>query len=302
MRISNLLPEKELKEITIIEEHEFDTLGLLESQTDLRLISFLDSPKYIQKIPSNVSMLIITKEILDNISQFNRNYGLVLSENPRILFFQLHNSLKDNLEYKRPLFENYISSDAQISELAVIEDHNVIIESGAIVEPFAYIHANSIIGKNSVIRSGAQIGGVGFEFKRIQNAILPVNHYGGVKIGENVEIQNGSCVDRAIYPWDNTEIGDYSKIDNLVHIGHAAKVKQKVLIAAGAIIGGRTIIKENAWIGIGAILKNGLVIGTNSRANMGAVVTKNVNDGESVTGNFAIPHRDFINALRKGVR
>ena len=63
MRISNLLPEKELKEITIIEEHEFDTLGLLESQTDLRLISFLDSPKYIQKIPSNVSMPVSYKHL-----------------------------------------------------------------------------------------------------------------------------------------------------------------------------------------------------------------------------------------------
>ena len=47
---------------------------------------------------------------------------------------------------------------------------------------------------------------------------MGVKHLGGVKIGKNVEIQHNTCVDKAVYPWDDTIIGNNSKIDNLVHI------------------------------------------------------------------------------------
>ncbi|MEG1408161.1 MAG: UDP-3-O-(3-hydroxymyristoyl)glucosamine N-acyltransferase, partial [Ruthenibacterium sp.] len=89
-----------------------------------------------------------------------------------------------------------------------------------------------------------------------------------------------------------------TKLDNFVHIGHAAKIEKNVLIAAHACIGGRTVIMPNAWIGIGAIVRNGIRIGCGARVNMGAVVTKSVSDGQSVTGNFAIDHQKFMSNLK----
>ena len=89
-------------------------------------------------------------------------------------------------------------------------------------------------------------------------------------------------------------------MDNLIHIGHAVKIGNNVMMPALSVIGGRVEIKDNAWVGIGSVVRNGLIIGENARINMGAVVTKDVNDNEAVTGNFAIEHTKFIKRLKRG--
>ena len=55
----------------------------------------------------------------------------------------------------------------------------------------------------------------------------------------------------------------------------------------------------NVKIGLNATILNGLEIGKDCNVSLGAVVTKNIPDGQKVTGNFAINHSDFINNLRK---
>ena len=156
-----------------------------------------------------------------------------------------------------------------------------------------------VINDNSIIRAGCKIAGEGFEFKNTSEEVFHVSHIGGVIIGESVEIQYNTCIDKAIYPWDNTVIGDHVKIDNLVHIGHAVKVDSRTMIVANSGIGGRVSIGEDVWIGFGATIRNGIHIGDRARTNMGSVVTRNVGTEEAVTGNFAIPHKDFIANLKK---
>ena len=282
--------------LEIREEQPFDTLGLLASRTELSLLSFLDNEKYIDKVTGNIRMIVTSPDIAMHIKE--RNYGLVLTDNPRLLFFHLHNALFENNSYVRETTGNRISKSAKISPFAYIAESNVIIDDEVVIEPFVHIYENTHIGKGSIIRSGTKIGGIGFEFKRENDGILAVNHYGGVHIGENVEIQNNSCIDRAVYPWDDTVVDDNSKLDNFVHVGHAVKIHKNVLIAAGSIIGGRTEIMSDSWIGVGCVLRNGITVGAHARANMGAVVTKDIQLGESVTGNFAIPHDRFIANLK----
>ena len=55
---------------------------------------------------------------------------------------------------------------------------------------------------NCIIRSGVKLGSVDFEFKYDGNHIFGVNHYGGIVIEDNVEIQCNSVVNRGLYPWD----------------------------------------------------------------------------------------------------
>ena len=100
---------------------------------------------------------------------------------------------------------------------------------------------------------------------------MSVKHLGGVIINNNVEIQYNTCIDKAVYPWDNTIIGDYCKIDNLVYIGHGVKVNSGCMIAANTTIGGRTRYRKNSWRGLNSTISNGLVIGLFS---LGSVVTK----------------------------
>ena len=128
---------------------------------------------------------------------------------------------------------------------------------------------------------------------------MPVEHVGGLKIADHVEIQYNTVVDRAIYPWDDTMIGSYTKIDDLCYIAHAVKIKPCVLIASSSAIGGRVEIATGTWLGLNSTVRNGMEIGKDARVNMAAAATQNVPDGVAVSGNFGMPHDKFIEHMKK---
>lgn len=283
-----------------IREKPVDSLGILVSECEKNLCSFIDDKKYLLDIASNIHMLFITKELFEMIE--SENIGYLIVENPRLIFFELHNALKGKQGYVRESFNSQIDSTAQISSLSVISPQNVKIGKNVEIEPFVTIYENTVIEENCIIRSGARIGGMGFEHKRNGDKIFSVEHFGGTIIQNDVEIQNNTCVDRAIYPWDNTVIGSYTKIGDLVYVGHGVKIGNSCMIPANTGIGGRTIVGKEVWIGFGSTIKNGISIGDKGRVNIGSVVTKDVLEGESVTGNFAIPHEKFLNDLKETLK
>ncbi|MBQ0005291.1 MAG: hypothetical protein KBS68_05480 [Clostridiales bacterium] len=177
-------------------------------------------------------------------------------------------------------------------------ENNVIIGENVVIEEFVSIKENTVIGDNSVIRSGSVIGGTGFEIKNSDGGLWTVTHIGGVIIGRNVEIQQCTTIDKAIYPWDNTILGDYDKINSQVQIAHGVKIDTNTEVVANAGIQGRVRIGKNVWIGPNSAIRNGISIGDNARVNVGAVVTLDVADGLAVSGNFARPHAAMIEEMR----
>lgn len=298
MLISDILKHEDIGKCELLNEQPFEVLALCGAKIHQKFCTFILDEKYINDVMSdNISMVITTEKIKEKIEGLK--CGFAITEDPRNFFFSLHNALAFNEEYIRPRKKTIISETASVDDMTSIAEYNVVIGENVIIEPFVKIYENVTIGDNTVIRSGCCIGGEGYEFKRHDDRIMPVIHMGGVEIGNHVEIQNNSCVDKAVYPWDNTVIEDYVKIDNLVHVAHAVKIGKNTMIVAQSGIGGRTVIGTNTWIGFGATIRNGIRIGNHARVNMGSVVTKPVGDGESVTGNFAIPHEKFINRMKK---
>lgn len=279
-----------------IRDEEFESLGLVGSNVNLKLCTFIEDEKYIDEISSNVSMIITN----DNIAKKIKNKGVCISKNPKITFFKLHNHLAETNDYtKTKRFKTTLGRNCKINPLASIASENVKIGDNVIIEEFVSIKENTIIGDNTIIRAGAVIGGEGFEYKRLSNGeILPVIHKGWVEIGNCVDIKQNSCIDKAIYPWDKTIIGDNCKISNLVQISHGVKLGKGVFVTAGSVISGRTIIGDNTWVGVGTTVSNGLVVGKEARLNIGSVVTKDVSDGLAVSGNFAIDHKKFIEFIK----
>lgn len=285
------------KEIQLISEKEFDTFSLVAHKLGVRQCVFLENEKYLKDIGENVVQIITTKEIAGALEE-NKKYGVCVVEEPKKLFFFLHNEVQEN--YVRKQQESKISSRAIISDKVDISENNVVIEDDVIIEPYVTIYSNVVIKKGSIIRSGARIGSEGFEFMRDKSGkIISVKHHGGVIIERDVEIQANTCIDKGLFPWDDTIIGERTKIDNLVHIGHAAKIGKDVMIVAQSGIGGRTEILDGTWIGFGTTIINGITVGKNARANIGAVVTKSIQDGQAVTGNFAIEHSRFLYDLKQ---
>ena len=274
---------------------EFNWLGLTaENYEGKKVLTFLNDEKYIKELKKNKSITSIftTLEIAKKLK--GCNYALLIVENPRKEFFKLHNNLYiQNFYFKES--KNIISEKAKISEKASIADYNVIIEDNVVIEADVTIYENVTIKRNSIIRSGSRIGGPACEFSRFENEVLEVFSAGTVLIDENVEVQNNVCIDKGVF--DQTYIGKNVKVDNLVHIAHDVKIYENTLIIACSFIGGRTRILKNSLIGPNCTIKNGLLLGENSRVTMGAVVIMNVRNNEIVSGNFAIPHDQFMKKI-----
>ena len=299
MLLSDILKEFDsIRDITIKNEKRFDYLGLTASDVDGLLCVFLDNEKYLKDIKANVRM-IITNNNIGKLLEDKSEFGICVVDNPREVFFRVHNYLADIGNKTNKKKKSIISSGCEISNLSSIAEYNVEIGKNVRIEEFVVIRENTIIGDNSIIRAGSIIGGQGYEFKRTEEGILSVAHSGGVIIGSNVEIQYNTCIDRGVYEWDNTIIGDNCKIDNLVHIAHGVKIDKNTMIVANVGVGGRTNIGQNTWIGFASTITNGISVGDNARANIGSVVTKSIPDGGSYTGNFAVEHSIFLKNLKK---
>ncbi|HPX93832.1 MAG TPA: DapH/DapD/GlmU-related protein [Bacillota bacterium] len=287
-------------QVSIRNERPFDYLSLLVPVEGFAMLSYLDDAGHVKDIPGNLTMLLTTNELALSLS--TDTFGLAITSNPRELFFRLHNFLCSQDGYRRPEFASRIDPTAMVSAKAHVAEANVVIGAGVVLEPFVMIYPDTVIGDYSVIRAGTILGGVGFEFKRTGDEVMSVSHAGGVIIEDHVEIQNNACIDRAIYPWDDTRISSYSKLDNHVYVAHGCKIGKRALITAHSVVGGRVVVGDDVWIGFNATIRNGLKIGDRARVNMGAVVTRSVGNDESVTGNFAIPHDQFLKLLKRDLK
>lgn len=297
---------EELKKISIdckcFNEKSFSSLGLAGYNDGKDVCTFLAASKYADGISDGISMIITSKSVYDELldqKKIDDKYGICIVENPRITYFKLHNALCKNVEYKRKEHKSIISDSAKISKLAYIADKNVKIGKNVLIEEFVSIKENTIIGDNSVIRAGSIIGGTGFEIKNSDGGLWTVTHIGGVIIGNNVEIQQSTTIDKAIYPWDNTILSYGVRINSQVQIAHGVKIDINTEVVSNAGIQGRVKIGKGVWIGPNTAIRNGIKIGDNARVNIGAVVTLDVPDGANVSGNFAREHSKMIQEMKR---
>ena len=276
---------------------EFNWLGLTaEEYEGKKVLTFLNDEKYYKEIENNKSItcIVTTAEVAKKIEK--DKYGIIISNNPRKDFFELHNKLvKEDFYFTKR--DNQISEKAYISEKANIGSYNIIIEDDVIIEAGVTIYENVTIKKGTIIKSGTILGADGFQYVRDKEEIIKVEPAGDLEIAENVVIHNNSVIDKGIF--GKTFIGKNTKIYNLVHVAHDSKIGKNVFLTAGVIICGRVKIGANSYLGPNCTVKNGLILGENSKVSMGAVVTKDVKDNEVVTGNFAISHKQFIENLKK---
>lgn len=141
---------------------------------------------------------------------------------------------------------------------------NVKIGKNCRLYPYAVIYDGCKIGDNVIIHSGAIIGADGFGYKFRNGQHVKVPQIGNVVIGDNVEIGANTCIDRGAL--GGTEIGNGSKIDNLVQIGHNNKIGQHVIVC------GQTGISGSCTIENYAVLAGSAGIADHVKIGQGAVV------------------------------
>ena len=233
-------------------------------------ISFLSNIKYLKDINgSNCGFCLIDEK---HAKYLPKNIIPIIVDDPHYTYTVLLNKL-----YFVPLFEiNPIISDrATIDKTAKIGSNteiqagafidknviignnckicaNVVINHNCIIGDNTYIGANatisySKIGNYTIIHNGANIGQCGFGFAHNKGFNYKIPQLGIVEIGDYVEIGAGTCIDRGAF--DNTIIGNNTKIDNLNQIGHGVKVGQGCFFAAQVGISGSTSIGNFVQLG-----------------------------------------------------
>jgi UDP-3-O-[3-hydroxymyristoyl] glucosamine N-acyltransferase len=159
------------------------------------------------------------------------------------------------------------------------------------------IHAKVSIGDRVILHSGAVIGSDGFGYAFDDGRYEKFPQIGTVEIGDDVEIGANSCVDRAAL--GATVIGEGSKLDNLVHIGHNCRLGRHVVIAAQTGLSGGVIVDDyvvmGGQVGIGekAHVEERAVVG----GQCGILPLKTVHAGETVWGTPSRPHREYLEKL-----
>jgi UDP-3-O-[3-hydroxymyristoyl] glucosamine N-acyltransferase len=167
----------------------------------------------------------------------------------------------------------YIGKDVKIGNGVVISSNVSLIECE--------------IGDKCNIHGGVRIGQDGFGFTLdSQKQIKKIKQIGKVIIGQNVEIGANTCIDRGAL--DNTVIGDNTKIDNLVQIGHNVVIGKNCFICGLVGISGSTIIGDYVMIGGQAGINGHIEIGDMVQISAKSGVINDLKIGEKVGGFPAI--------------
>lgn len=270
------------KDFELYRDGEFNSTGSVDVTFFQNTLAYLNEKRFIRKITADVSCIITTNEFLEFVPG---NVGVVISKDPKSLFWEVHNYLaKRNRTLKRP---TTIGENTTVHPSAVIAENNVVIGMNTIIKANAVIMEDVVIGDNCTIHPGVVIGDEGFQYQSINGELVYIEHCGGVKIGNNVQIHACSEVAKALWKDDNTLIEDHVKIDGQVHIAHGAKIKRRSMLIAGTIVGGGCVIGEGCFLGINCATKNLVNVSDNVLVGMGAVVIRDVPKGATAFGNPA---------------
>ena len=195
-----------------------------------------------------------------------------------------------------------VAADAKIGDRTSVGAGSAIgsgvrIGSDCILHANVTIYDNVTIGDRVILHSGCVLGADGFGFVRAGDHYEKFPQIGRVEIGNDVEIGANSCVDRAAL--GVTVIGEGTKLDNMVHVGHNCRIGRNVVIAAQTGLSGGVVVEDDAVIGgqvgIGdkARIESGAVLGS----GCGILTSKIVRKGQVVWGTPARPLKEHLEQL-----
>lgn len=172
--------------------------------------------------------------------------------------------------------------------------HNVTVFPGAV------LYENTVVGSRSIIHAGAVLGAYGFGYDLVDGKHQLCTQLGNVVIGEDVEIGAGATIDRGSY--GPTTIGDGTKIDNQVMIGHNCLIGKHNLLCAQVGIAGSCVTGDHVVMAGQVGLRDHTSIGDRAQIGAKAGVSSDLEGDQQYLGAPAIPARQqmqIIFALQK---
>ncbi len=241
-------------------------------------LTFVDAEKYYQKsIQSAASIILINKE-----TEVPQGKTLLITENP----FEVYNTLVLEARPEMPQL-SAISDTAIIHPDAIIEanvqiGHHVVIGAHSWIQCNAVIGEFSVIGDHVKIQSGAVIGSDAFYYKKTEDGFKKWRSGGRVIIRDHVDIGAGCTINKGVS--GDTIIGEGTKIDCQVQIGHGVVIGKHCLIAAQVGIAGKTQLGDHVTIYGQVGITQNLQIGDRVTILAQSGVDKNLETGKTYFG------------------
>lgn len=254
-------------------------------------IVFVDHPKYYDKaLESAATIVLINKKVDCPVGK-----ALLISDDPFRDFNKLTRHFKPFMAAGVS-----ISDSAKIGEGTVIQPncfvgHNVVIGKNCLIHSNVSLYDNTIIGDNVIIQAGTIIGADAFYYKKRPEGFDQLLSGGRVVIEDNVGIGALCTIDKGVT--GDTTIGEGTKMDNQVHVGHDTVIGKKCLIAAQTGIAGCVIIENEVtlWGQVGTT--SGITIGEKAVILGQTGVTKSVEGGKIYFGTPIEESREKLKQL-----
>ena len=254
-------------------------------------IVFVDHPKYYDKALQSAATIVLINKKVD----CPKGKALLISDDPFRDFNKLTN-------YFKPFqsSNSSISTSAKIGDGTVIQPNtfvgnNVTIGKNCLIHSNVSIYDHTVIGDNVIIHAGTILGADAFYYKKRETGFDQLISGGRVVIGNNVGIGALCTIDKGVT--GDTTIGEGTKIDNQVHVGHDTVIGKKCLIASQTGIAGCVIIEDEVtlWGQVGTT--SGITIGAKAVVLGQTGVTKSIEGGKSYFGTPVEESREKLKQL-----
>jgi len=254
-------------------------------------IVFVDHPKYYDKALQSAATIVLINKKVD----CPEGKALLISDDP----FRDFNTLTKHF---RPFLATSVSIalSATIGEGTVIQPNcfvgnNVTIGENCLIHPNVTIYDHTVIGDNVIIHAGTILGADAFYYKKRADGFDQLISGGRVVIQDNVGIGALCTIDKGVT--GDTTIGEGTKLDNQVHVGHDTVIGKKCLIASQTGIAGCVIIEDEVTIWGQVGTTSGITIGAKAVIMGQTGVTKSVEGGKSYFGTPIEESREKLKQL-----
>jgi UDP-3-O-[3-hydroxymyristoyl] glucosamine N-acyltransferase len=303
----------------LILKHEVELTSIADPQeAEQHSVVFLDNEKFLDlALQSDAGLIFVANRFRENFKDKPNN--LIVVENPYQSVLILINYW---LESEKGEFISSVHTTAVIGKNVTLPEHvfigpytvigdNVKIGEYTRVESFCSIGSNTVIGQhcnlfpnvtlyedtvignNVRLHSGVVIGADGFGYILMDGVQRKIPQIGNVIIHDHVEIGAGTTIDRGtIGP---TVVGEDTKIDNLVQIGHNCVIGRHCIICAQAGLAGSSKLGDYVYLAGQVGLAGHLTIGDGAMVGAQSGVSNDLEAGKKY---FGYPAREAMHMKR----
>lgn len=282
-------------------------------------LTFIASRRHKETLTTlKASAIICTQDMIGSVPEA---VAVLISAAPQTSFAKAGSLLYPQAMRPQPLTgEDGIAADAFVHPGARLEA-NVVVEAGSVIGDGVEIGSGTVIGPATVIgpgcrigrncsigphvsvqfaligndvilHAGARVGQDGFGYAPSPAGLVKIPQIGRVIIQDRVEVGANTAVDRGAM--DDTVIGEGTKIDNLVQIGHNVQVGRHCVIVGQVAIAGSVMIGDQVMIGGGTTIAGHLSIGSGAQIAGMSAVAADVPGAARWGGIPARPMRAFL--------